>query len=55
MNLKDKFNNDSMISENPLHASNDGLSSLSSFMNNHSEDTMHNLIFNDHLDDDEIK
>ncbi|MDZ5254912.1 hypothetical protein [Clostridium sp. LIBA-8841] len=55
MNIKDKFNNNSIISENPLHSSNAGLTNLSSFINNHSEDTMHNLIFNDHLDDNQIK
>ena len=54
MNLNDKFSNNSTVYENPLHSSNTALTSLSSFINNN-EDTMHNLIFNDHLNDDQIK
>ncbi len=54
MNLKDKFNHNYTVYENPLHSSNTALTSLSSFANNN-EDTMHNLIFNDHLNDDQIK
>ncbi|WP_300257565.1 hypothetical protein [Clostridium sp.] len=54
MNLKNKFSNNSMVYENPLHSSNTVLTSLSSF-NNNNEDTMHNLIFNDHLNDGQIK
>ncbi|BDS18416.1 hypothetical protein QTH30_12460 [Clostridium perfringens] len=54
MNLNDKFSNNSTVYENPLHSSNTSLTSLSSFINNN-EDTMHNLIFNDHLNDDQIK
>lgn len=53
MNLKDKFNHNYMVYENPLHSSNRPLTTLSSFVNN--EDTMHNLIFNDHLNDGQIK
>lgn len=50
-----KFNDNSIVYENPLHSSNTGLTSLSSFVNSNNEDTIHNLIFNDHLNDDQIK
>jgi hypothetical protein len=55
LNLKDKLNNNSIISENPLHSDNAGLTNLSSFFNSHSEAAMYNLIYNDHLDDNQIK
>ncbi|MGG5463110.1 hypothetical protein [Clostridium sp. B9] len=55
MNIKDKFNNNSTVSQNPLHSQSAGLTNLSSFMSNHSQDTIDNLIFNDHLDDNQIK
>lgn len=54
MNLKDKFNDKHTIYENPLRFSNTALTNLSSLASNN-EDTMHNLVFNDHLYDGQIK
>ncbi|WP_300346539.1 hypothetical protein [Clostridium sp.] len=55
MNIKYKFISNNIISENPLHSSTTVLSNLSSFMNNHNQSTLDNLIFNDHLYDNQIK
>ena len=54
MNIKDRLNN-IVVSENPLHSLKSESINLSSLMNNHNEGTLDNLIFNDHLYDNQIK